>query len=207
MFFYNSKYENDFRVNFIDNYFIFKLKSGDNVVDAGAYIGAFAVYTAKVVGPNGKVIAFKPDPLSYIKLLANIKLNKLKNIIVIKKGLWDKSTELTFYNGQGAGSSCIYGDNNTNPIIIKTVKLDEEIKRIGVEKIDFVKMDIEGAEIEVIDSLKNWLDKNAVNFAIASYHMRNNVRTSKRLEVILKECGYRAKTSFPEHLTTYASKE
>ncbi|MEM3406001.1 MAG: FkbM family methyltransferase [Candidatus Pacearchaeota archaeon] len=61
------------------------LKKGDIVIDAGAYIGLFTLYASKKVGKNGLVIAYEPDPENYKNLLENIKLNKCKNVKLIKE--------------------------------------------------------------------------------------------------------------------------
>lgn len=216
---FNFKFQS-FEIKFYDDRFYemnvllksylknYQLKSGDYVVDAGAYIGAFAVYAAKVVGDKGKVIAFEPDPDSYEKLQANVKLNDLKNIIVVKKGLWSQSTKLNFYNDQGDGSSFIYDENGRKkPIRVDVVRLDEELKSLGIKKINFIKMDIEGAELEAIQSLKEWLKNQDIHLSIASYHLINNEPTSVKLEKMLKGFGFKVQTSRTVHITTYASNQ
>ena len=82
-----------------------KIKKGDVVIDAGAYPGDFTLIAANRVGENGKVIAYEPDPANYEKLMKTIKLNDVKNIIVVKKGLWSKEGVLKFRNvGSGFSS-------------------------------------------------------------------------------------------------------
>ncbi|MBU5574844.1 MAG: FkbM family methyltransferase [Candidatus Aenigmarchaeota archaeon] len=70
----------------IEGYFLYNdIKKGDIVIDAGAYIGLFTLYASKKVGKNGLVIAYEPDPENYKNLLENIKLNKCKNVKLIKE--------------------------------------------------------------------------------------------------------------------------
>jgi len=181
----------------------YKLKKGDIVVDCGAFYGEFALYAAKVVGSNGKVIAFEPDIDSFNKLIRNIALNKINNIIAIPEGLWSHNTTLEF-NSNGILSS-IYSLNIGGPCIqIPVVSLDYELNKRGIEKVNFIKMDIEGAEIEAIKG-STMLLKNGTNLAIASYHIVDGQMTYTRLDKLLREYGYDCMTSNLLHRTTYAS--
>lgn len=161
----------------------YNIKKGDVIVDCGAYVGDFALYAAKAVGEKGKILAFEPDPKNYKKLLENMKLNSLSNLTVIEKGVWSSRT-----SSRG----------------MALTSLDDELKS---EKINFIKMDVEGAEIEAVKGAKNILRDNKVNLAIASYHMVNGKKTYSRLEEMLSEFDYETNTSYPEHLTTYAWKK
>ncbi|MBU0959656.1 MAG: FkbM family methyltransferase [Nanoarchaeota archaeon] len=181
-------------------------QKGDVVVDAGAFVGNFAVYASKLVGPEGKVIAFEPEESNYRLLKRNIKLNKLKNVIVIKKGLWHKDDLLKFKT-KGPESCLADFDKEENlSNTISVVSLDSFFKRNRIKKLDFVKMDIEGAEIRAIEGMKNLMQANKINFAIASYHIVEGKQTCIKLEKMFKEMGYKSNTGYPRHQTTYASK-
>lgn len=186
----------------------YKIKDGDYIIDVGAYVGSFTIYAAKIIGNSGKIIAFEPDKPNFDKLAYNIKLNNLDNVIVINKGLWNENKELEFDSQNNAGSSVVLSKDNIKGKVMyyKFVKLDDELKKLNINKVDFIKMDIEGAEIEAIEGCKNILKNNNVNLAIASYHIRNGEKTYKKLEHILNNLGYKTKTEFPKHLTTYARK-
>jgi len=188
----------------------YKIKEGDCVVDGGAYIGAFSIYIAKLLKDNIRVIAFEPDKFNFDKLLKNIELNNINNIIAINKGIWNKNEVLKFDNRKNKGSimvKCANDEVKGEIMNYEFVKLDDELKKLNINKVDFIKMDVEGAEIEAIEGCKNILKTNNVNLAIASYHIRNNEETYKKLESMLNNLGYKTKTEFPEHLTTYGSKK
>ncbi len=180
----------------------YKINKDDIVIDAGAYDGVFTIVAAKLVGKNGKVIAFEPDAQNYKMLAANIKLNNLNNVILINKGLWSDSTILKFKN-IGSGIASV---NHNGDISIPVVSLDEAIRQLRINRIDFIKMDIEGAELEALKGCENILQNNDVKLAIASYHIVNGKQTYIKLEKMLEEYGYRAETSYQLHLTTYANK-
>lgn len=181
-------------------------RSGDVVIDCGAYGGAFSIYAAKLVGDNGRIISFEPDSKNYELLLSNIKLNGLNNIIPVNKGLWDSNDTLPF-NAIHSGTSSLF-DKKENGLAsnISVVTIDSEIATLGIKKIDFIKMDVEGAEIEALKGAEKTLTENRVNLAVASYHIRDGKQTCHGVEKLLAGFGYKAETSFPEHLTTYASK-
>ncbi len=183
----------------------YALKPGDVVVDAGGYEGTFAIYAAKVVGRSGKVVAFEPDTENFRKLLENVALNKLENILVINKALWQKDGRLKFNNKHTAGASFYF---NASPYTKETdvVALDNELGRLGIGRVDFIKMDIEGSELQALKGAEHILKTSETNLAIASYHIINGEETSTEAEHILKGFGYRAATEFPEHKTTYGRK-
>src|SRR5207244_3775576 len=89
---------------------------------------------------------------------------------------------------------------------IEVCSLDSELSKLGIQKIDVLKMDIEGAEIEAIQGAVKTLKSNKVNVMIASYHIINGQTTSFFLERYLKSIGYQTKSDFKKHLTTYGWK-
>ena len=181
----------------------YQLKEGDIVVDAGAYPGDYAVFASRKVGKAGKVICFEPDSKNREILRKNLAYEKLNNVIIIPKGLWNKNTTLRFKGTDGLHSSLLSNEGEGE---IEVVRLDDELKKLGVKKIDVLKMDIEGAEIQAIEGCKETLMKNNVNVAIASYHIVDGKRTSYFLEDFLSKLNYNVKSDFSKHLTTYAWK-
>lgn len=178
----------------------YSLKPGDIVVDAGAFTGDYTIYAAKKVGKKGKILAFEPDAKNRKILEKNIKSEKLENIIIIPKGLWDENTTL-FLNPSNLSSKL---SKNKKYPSVQVVRLDDEVIKLKINKIDFIKMDIEGAEINAIKGCVNVIRKFKPRFAIASYHIVNDKRTSIFLESFLFKEGYFVKSDFLNHLTTYA---
>ena len=160
------------------------------------------LFASQMAGKSGKVIAFEPDKKNYRRLIANINLNSLDNVIPINKGLWKENTELRFDNLQSGISSLSPNGNISIPV----VKLDDELERLNIPKVDFIKMDIEGAELEAIKGCRKVLNNNNVKLAIASYHIVNGEKTCFELEKMLQKLGFKTETSYPEHLTTYADR-
>ncbi|MCL5430603.1 MAG: FkbM family methyltransferase [Candidatus Marsarchaeota archaeon] len=181
----------------------YELRPGDVVVDAGGYEGTFAIYAAKAVGETGRVIVFEPDSVNYRRLLANIELNGLTNVTVINKALWNKKKILFFTDKHTAGSS-FFGGTLTGREV-EAVTLDEELGRLGVQKVNFIKMDIEGSELQALRGATKTLEGD-VNLAVASYHIIEGERTCTEVENILRGLGYKVETEYPQHPITFGSR-
>jgi FkbM family methyltransferase len=178
---------------------LYNLKEGDIVIDAGAYEGEFTILASKLVGDTGKVISFEPTKEGYSKLLKNIALNNLINVVPINIALWNKKGKLKISRDFGASQIALDGDE------IEADSLDNIINKLKLKRIDFLKADIEGSEIEMIEGAKQALANKIIkNFAIASYHIRNGEMTFKSLENTFKKFNYSVKVGFKNHLTTYA---
>ncbi len=183
-----------------------KIKPGDVIIDCGSGEGDFTLYAAKSAGPSGKVAAFEPDPAIYEELKSNVALNGLDNVVLINKGLWNKDTSLKFMTKKKVTRSIVFNDEAGEAIDIPVVALDTELMGLGIHKVDFIKMDVEGAELETVMGARRTLAGNRADLAIASYHILDGKKSCYKLEKMLSEMGYEAHTSYPAHLTTYASK-
>ena len=181
---------------------------GDIAIDAGAYVGHMTVFLAKIVGPEGSVIAFEPDPINYERLIKNINLNKLNNVIPINSALWDKTGKMPLLPDD-LGSRIVENDDSSPDDIIEvsTVRADEILESLGVEDIQFVKMDVEGAEEKALEGFGKYLDSAGLKLAIATYHEVNGETTSKSVENLFKSRGFETSTEFDKHLSTYAWKD
>jgi len=178
-------------------------KKGDIIVDAGAYPGDYAVFACRKIGKTGKIICFEPDPKNREILRKNLKKEGLNNFIIVPKGLWNKNTTLNLETQDGLHSSL---SNKSLGITIEVVRLDDELKKLGIKKIDILKMDIEGAEIEAVEGAVETLKKDKPHVTIASYHIVNGKQTSNYIEEFLSDLGYKTFSDFPKHLTTYGLK-
>lgn len=186
-----------------------KVVRGNIVVDAGASgSGIATMYFSRLVGDTGKVIALEPDKENYKILQKNLELNNINNVIALNKGLWRNEAVLSFDSSMGESSSVLFSDQGGigKQIKIPCVDLDSLLKDLGLPRVDFIKMDIEGAEIEAFEGMKQTLKMGSPSLAVASYHIRDGQQTYLALEKSLKEMGYQVRTGHPIHLTTYACK-
>ena len=184
-------------------------RPGDIALDGGAYIGEITLELAVSVGPEGHVFAFEPDAANRAYLLRNIAASGLKNITVIGQALWNKTTVLEFFHAQGLGSTLtgmITQDAGARTLRLPVLSPSDAFARMG-RLPNFIKLDIEGAEVEVIEAMLPLLAETDVKIAIASYHAREGRPTSALLEPMLKAAGFTVETGFPEHQTTWAWRE
>jgi FkbM family methyltransferase len=153
------------RVVFIGDYEpnlkkIFKkhIKTGDSVLDIGANIGFHTLYFSELVGPTGKVLAFEPVPSNFEKLTNNITLNNYQNIKAEHFALGNKNELMKIAADEKSinpGAFNLFDQSGTIEI---TCKIGDEV--IGDNKVDFIKIDVEGYESFVIEGLANTIKKN-----------------------------------------------
>jgi FkbM family methyltransferase len=181
-----------------------KIKKEGILVDIGSYQGAFAIFWKKFINNKSKIICFEPDKENIKIMKKNFNLNKIKGIKIIEKGIWNKKEVLKFSANGEAGHL-----NPKGNIAIKVTDLVSELRaqKIPQKSVAFIKMDIEGAEIEAIEGMKEFLSKESPQLSIATYHYREGVQTFIQIEKMLKELGFKVKTDYPKHLTTIAWKD
>lgn len=183
----------------------FKVNKGDTVLDVGACIGEFAVPAGIEVGEEGKVIALEPDPQNLAKLYANITINKLQDTTqVVEKAAWNRKETLELYKADRIGHHSLISFDEGTPggksveqigeIDVQADKLDNIISELGVDKIDFFKMDIEGAELEALEGAGQALSISE-KCVIEANHIRGGQKTSKFVNKILEENGFTTKIS------------
>jgi FkbM family methyltransferase len=178
----------------------YRLKNGDVVIDAGAFNGILMSVFALQVGPSGLVLAFEPDAINQRKTLRNWELNgRPAHVEIIPAGLWDCETEIEFCERGALGSSAFWDGPGGKKVKIHTTTLDQVVADRKLEHVDFVKMNIEGAEIKALEGAKNTIRQFRPHFAISSDHfvdgdIARGERTCGPVENILRGYGYSADT-------------
>jgi FkbM family methyltransferase len=143
------------------NFFKNSINKGDIIIDIGANIGYYTLLFARLAGNVGKVYAFEPDPRNYTLLEKNIRTNNHMNVKLEKMAVSDKKTKSKLYlKDSGVGSSI----NNSNidkvdEIDIDTISLDDYFKDNSINP-DFIKIDIEGHELNALKGMKSFLQLN-----------------------------------------------
>ena len=155
----------------LDVYRVSILKKDDNVIDFGAGIGDFSILASKRVGPKGKIIALEPIVENFKLLLANVQRNGCSNITPINTGVSEEP---------GQKEISFWGRKYT----IRTDTLENIIAREKIaSKINFIKMDIEGFETEVVrKSLAVIREANAISIELH--------RTKEMIDELLRPYGF-----------------
>lgn len=134
---------------------------GMTVVDVGAHVGYYTLLFSKLVGSIGKVFSFEPSPEFYDVLLSNLKLNRLRNVIPVKKAVADFCGHSWLYHEPlGGGSSLYLVHSYREPITVDVVTLDAFFSEFGWPNIDLIKLDVEGAELAVLRGARIVMRRN-----------------------------------------------
>jgi FkbM family methyltransferase len=131
------------------------VRSGMIVADIGANIGVHTLQLARIVGPDGKVLAFEPNPVARQELETNLRLNGIKHVQVLELALCDHDGIAPFQfpeEGEEAMGGLIATSRFTVARVdkVETARLDEVISRLALHHLDFIKIDVEGAELNVL---------------------------------------------------------
>jgi FkbM family methyltransferase len=138
-----------------------EIKKGDVVLDIGAHIGYYTIIFSELVGSTGKVYAFEPLPKNFQLLKKTVETNNLTNVEIFQNIVSDKNETLDFYTSKldSVGNRMYNSDEAASKIEINSISIDEFLKNKS-NKVDFVKMDIQGAEVLAIDGMKETLQNN-----------------------------------------------
>src|SRR5215204_1395193 len=147
----------------------FTPKEGDIVVDIGAHIGLYTIISSKRVGANGKVVAIEAHPGNFEMLNSNIKLNQLTNVIPLNYAVHSKETKVKLYLPSGESGFTKYNTIMPNwinaqekfvEVNANTLDYLLQLNEIRQEEVNWIKIDVEGAEFEVLKGASNVLSKS-----------------------------------------------
>ena len=151
---------------------IIRVELDDVVIDAGGCWGDSALYFANQVGPHGKVYSFEFLPTNIEIMKKNILLNDgfQNRISIIDKPLWSSEGHKIYYTAMGPGSKVSSEKINENYIETETVTIDGIVETSNMINVDFIKMDIEGAELAALKGACKTIIKFKPKLAISVYH-------------------------------------
>ena len=145
--------------------FLKQVKEGDIVFDIGANVGYYTILASKIVGANGKVFSFEPVVRNLTFLYRHIILNKLSNVIVLPLACADESSLKMFSFGRTIAEGHLIDDvsprnfNFLSFTYVHTTRLDEFCKYSNI-KPGIIKIDVEGAELQVLKGAEQTLLKS-----------------------------------------------
>jgi FkbM family methyltransferase len=163
-------------------------RPGWNVLDIGANIGAHCLRLAKVVGQEGAVYAFEPTDYAFSKLKRNVSLNPFQNINLY---------QLAFSNENVTGKTIecrsswrTDGVKTVQSAVVEFIRLDDWMERESVAKVDLVKLDVDGAEFQILDGGRRVIDRYrpVVLIEVGAWHFLYSDENPLR---ILADMGYR----------------
>ncbi len=184
---------------YLDQYFQHTaLRPGDVVVDIGAHIGCAAVPAARAVGPAGHVYACEAIPSISMALRHTVAASGLDNITVLNYGLGSAPGEATFLaRGAGSGHSDL-GGSVGEPVTVPMTTLDALVAEVGLQRLDFLKVDVEGWEPEVLRGAAQTIRRHRPVIEIAAYHKPDDLQV---LPTMLREIEPAYELTWDPHAT------
>lgn len=144
----------------------------DYVIDAGACFGTTALYFAHKVGNQGKVLSCELVPSNLEILQKNLDLNPTlrDRITVVERALWSVSDLPIYYQDRGPATRVSLEPSSTSSDQTATLSVDDLVHRYNLPRVDFVKMDIEGAELSALKGAVETVKQFRPKLAISVYH-------------------------------------
>jgi len=172
------------------------ISEGDIVFDVGANIGDTTLHFAKIIGDNAKVHSFEPDPINHNSIQKNISLNNFKNIILNKIGLGNVkgSFKIHTLDQKNKGMNRIVSDSEDvkNSREIQVTTINEYVKENNIQKLDLIKIDVEGYEFNVLKGSVEVLNRFHPKLFIEldDENLKAQGSSAKKLVMFLLDIGY-----------------
>jgi len=168
-------------------------------IDIGANEGLYTIFAAPRVAPTGLVIAVEPSPREQIRLEHNIAINEIENVRIVRQALGRQRGKAVLHvadsehNGQNTlGGFAYQGVTAVESIEVELIDLDTLMREQDVERLDVIKMDVEGAELEVLLGAKATLQrfKPILFFELFDGALRKQNTSAAEVLDFLKRHGY-----------------
>lgn len=171
------------------------LRPGEVVYDVGANVGTHTILFALAVGSSGRVIGFDPEPGMAERLRQNVRMNRLGNVVVIQKALGNRADVCTLHvhRKSGSGQHSLLEEPGREAVQVEMMEGDRLIKEQRLPPPNVVKIDVEGAEVGVIQGLQSALrqaDCRLVCCEIHPRHLQRMGQTPEEVESALRELGF-----------------
>jgi FkbM family methyltransferase len=155
----------------------FTPKEGDVVIDIGAHIGRYTITSSKQVGNTGKVVAIEADPDNFELLKRNIALNNLTNVLPLHYAVFSTRTRIKLYEQSASAKynsvMVTRAAKTKNYAEVNADTLDSILKQNGINQVNWIKIDVEGAEFEVLKGSTEILSGENVSLFIEIHNIND----------------------------------
>jgi len=174
----------------------FEINTNDTVIDIGAHIGLFSLLVSQLC-KTGKILSFEPVSENFDLLVSNLKLNHIKNILPFNMAVSKNSGRLDLFLNNDQSAHSIFSKSSES-INVESTSLQKIFEEHKISSCKILKLDCEGAEYEIIDSLPSeYLDK--IQNMVIEYHLADTKpELVKSLILKIKNAGFKIKTR-PHH--------
>lgn len=164
----------------------FKVELADVILDVGSCLGSFSVCASYATGNKGLVVSIEPAPENLFYLKKN--LSTLKNIVIINKCISNFKGETVLYLSSNLQTYSVI-NYTSNSLKIPTDTLDNITSELKLDRVDFIKINVEGAELEVLEGANKVL-KMTKKVVVEAHHIRDGQPTCWRVKELLKKHGF-----------------
>lgn len=159
------------------------IQPGSVVFDIGAHAGFYTLLASELVGQKGKVVAFEPLPRNIHFLKEHLRLNQCKNVTVIEAAVAEQSNITYFEEGRNSSTGFL---SSKGCLEVKAVSIDELVSKGEIPPPDYMKIDVEGAELLVLHGAKSILNNYYPTIFLATH----GIDVHQSCCMLLKSIGY-----------------
>lgn len=174
--------------------FLELVKPGMTVVDIGVNKGYYSLLAAKIMHDRGTVLSFEPDPVNCGWIKKSIEINGYQSVKLFQKALSNVRGTHEFYRGKKSGWGSLFFSASdsvpeTDPITVETHTLDDVLDEEGIDAVDVIKMDVQGADLLVLQGAKETLTKSKNLSLIMDVDVKTR-EDKESLFGLLKDAGF-----------------
>ena len=193
-------FKKSFEYSSLDLFFN-SIHPGDVVLDIGANVGVYSLLASKKIGAQGKIYAFEPTAATFELLTKNLTLNHCENVVPVKKALSDSKQRILMKvpekwerkDTDAFNKMVFVSDQEGGEDVMMTETLDDFFISENIQRVDFIKVDIEGAEYLFFKGAKNVLSKHKPRILFESNEMHCKSFQNSVIDVLvyLNNLGYK----------------
>jgi FkbM family methyltransferase len=175
-------------------FYLYKGRPGDLIIDVGAGKGEDTIAFSQAVGAQGRLISIEANPITFRCLLLFCELNHLRNVTPLNYAIVDKAGPVAMETSEKWQADSVTG--TTGSAMVPGLTLDDIVERENIQHVDFLKVNIEGAEIRAVEGMEKTL-RITQALCISCHDFRANggdgehFRTKERIQTIVKQAGFR----------------
>ena len=161
------------------NAYLEYLHEGDVVYDVGAHVGYYTALASTIVGKRGAVFSFEPRPVNYRYLKRHVRANDLSNVRIFEAAVGSTAGIVSFDNETGTGTGRV---RSGGKITVNMVCLDELFAKGEIPLPNFLKVDVEGGEVDVLEGARTVIAQARPAMLLATHGSREHAFVEKFLD-------------------------
>lgn len=167
-----------------------EIQKSSVVYDIGANTGFYTLLASELVGNEGKVIAFEPFPENIFVLKKHTEINNLENVMIMEVAVSNENGKSFFSIAESSSEGCLVSKKTEKTIEVPTVSIDDLISKKIILPPNYIKIDVEGAELNVLNGAKKTLSEFKPKIFLATHDdFKPNIHSN--CVEFLKSCDYK----------------